>query len=113
MTQLTQLFEPIHIGKMEVKNRIVFPPIGTRFASVTGDVTQIDLPADRRSGLIEAIEVLRGVDGIGFMHFSDADVVRHPLVQSIIRAYERRGGGRRDVPHPDAGPAPEAEPESE
>ena len=82
-------------------------------AVVTGDVTQIDLPADRRSGLIEALDVLRGVDGIGFMHFSDADVVRHPLVQSIIRAYERRGGGRRDVPRPDAGPAPEAEPESE
>ena len=66
-------------------------------AVVTGDVTQIDLPSDRRSGLVEALEVLRGVDGIGFMHFTDADVVRHPLVQSIIRAYERHGTERRDV----------------
>jgi phosphate starvation-inducible PhoH-like protein len=69
-------------------------------AVVTGDVTQIDLPAEKRSGLVEAIEVLRGVEGIGFMYFSEEDVVRHPLVQSIIRAYERRGGGsgRADAP---------------
>lgn len=60
-------------------------------AVVTGDVTQIDLPPDKRSGLVEAIDVLQGVEGIGFMHFSDKDVVRHPLVQSIIRAYEGRG----------------------
>ncbi len=56
-------------------------------AIVTGDVTQIDLPLDQTSGLVQAADVLEGVDGIGFMHFSDADVVRHPLVQSIIRAY--------------------------
>jgi phosphate starvation-inducible PhoH-like protein len=58
-------------------------------AVVTGDITQIDLPAEKRSGLVEAAEVLRGVDGIGFMHFTEGDVVRHPLVQSIVRAYER------------------------
>jgi phosphate starvation-inducible PhoH-like protein len=59
-------------------------------AVVTGDVTQIDLPADKTSGLIEALGLLREVEGIGFMEFSERDVVRHPLVQSIIRAYERR-----------------------
>ncbi|MEM7408979.1 MAG: PhoH family protein [Myxococcota bacterium] len=56
---------------------------------VTGDVTQVDLPRDKRSGLIEAMDVLEGVDGIGFMHFTDRDVVRHPLVQTILRAYDR------------------------
>jgi phosphate starvation-inducible PhoH-like protein len=59
-------------------------------AVVTGDITQIDLPAEKRSGLVEAVEVLEGVEGIGFMRFTDADVVRHPLVQSIVRAYERQ-----------------------
>jgi phosphate starvation-inducible PhoH-like protein len=58
-------------------------------AVVTGDVTQIDLPAEKRSGLVEAVEILRGVEGIGFMRFGEEDVVRHPLVQSIIRAYDR------------------------
>ena len=58
-------------------------------AVVTGDVTQIDLPMDKRSGLVEALEVTRDVEGIGFMRFSENDVVRHPLVQSIIRAYDR------------------------
>jgi len=51
-------------------------------------VTQIDLPTDKRSGLVEVMEIVRDVDGIGFMRFTQADVVRHPLVQSIIRAYE-------------------------
>ena len=59
-------------------------------AVVTGDITQIDLPTEKRSGLVEAAEVLQGVDGIGFMRFTEGDIVRHPLVQSIVRAYERR-----------------------
>jgi phosphate starvation-inducible PhoH-like protein len=74
-------------------------------AVVTGDVTQIDLPPEKRSGLVEASEILEGVEGIGFMHFTEQDVVRHPLVQSIIRAYEKRdrrasrsGGGRAAEP---------------
>jgi phosphate starvation-inducible PhoH-like protein len=58
-------------------------------AVITGDVTQIDLPIGRRSGLVEAAEVLRGVEGIVFNPFSDRDVVRHPIVQTIIQAYER------------------------
>jgi len=56
---------------------------------VTGDATQIDLPPGQRSGLIEAIEVLRGVEGISFVQFDDRDVVRHNLVQKIVKAYER------------------------
>src|SRR3954452_1180924 len=56
---------------------------------VNGDVTQIDLPNSRRSGLHDAADVLRGVEGISFVHFDEKDVVRHPLVQRIVRAYER------------------------
>jgi phosphate starvation-inducible PhoH-like protein len=58
-------------------------------AVVTGDITQTDLAPGTTSGLSQALDVLNDIDGIGFMHFTDADVVRHPLVQSIIRAYER------------------------
>jgi len=57
-------------------------------AVVTGDVTQIDLPNGRRSGLIEAVEVVGKVEGISFIYFTERDVVRHSLVQRIIRAYE-------------------------
>ncbi len=60
-------------------------------AVVTGDVTQSDLPRGARSGLREASTVLRGVRGIHFCEFTDSDVVRHPLVQDIIRAYEAHG----------------------
>jgi phosphate starvation-inducible PhoH-like protein len=56
---------------------------------VTGDTTQIDLHSGQRSGLVEVIEVLRGVEGISFVAFDDHDVVRHNLVQKIVRAYER------------------------
>ena len=59
-------------------------------AVITGDVTQVDLPRHVRSGLRHAIEVLRGVDGISFTIFTAKDVVRHPLVQRIVRAYEDR-----------------------
>ena len=56
---------------------------------ITGDVTQIDLPLGKRSGLVEALEVLRGVDDIGIVRLSHRDVVRHELVQAIVRAYEK------------------------
>ncbi len=56
-------------------------------AVITGDVTQIDLPADKISGLVEAEELLCKTEGIRFVHFSELDVVRHPLVQEVIRAY--------------------------
>jgi phosphate starvation-inducible PhoH-like protein len=67
-------------------------------AVVTGDVTQIDLAPGQRSGLNEALRILHGVEGIGFMRFTEADVVRHPLVQSIIRAYEREDNNRPAEP---------------
>src|SRR5438128_8370853 len=57
-------------------------------AVITGDVTQIDLPTGKRSGLVEAERVLAGIEGIEFVYFSDRDVVRHKLVQMIIKAYE-------------------------
>jgi phosphate starvation-inducible PhoH-like protein len=56
---------------------------------VTGDQTQIDLPGGKRSGLLNAVEVLSGVEGIAFVNFNDKDVVRHELVQRIVRAYDR------------------------
>ena len=59
---------------------------------VTGDPTQVDLPAGTRSGLAEALETLRGVDGIAIVRFTDEDVVRHDLVARIVRAYEARQG---------------------
>ena len=58
-------------------------------AVITGDVTQIDLPRGTRSGLLHAVDVLHGVPDIGFTYFSDRDVVRHPIVQAIVQAYQR------------------------
>ncbi len=58
-------------------------------AVITGDITQIDLPTGRLSGLVQAAEVLKGIEGIHFNYFTDRDVVRHPIVQTIVKAYER------------------------
>jgi phosphate starvation-inducible protein PhoH and related proteins len=60
-------------------------------AVITGDVTQVDLPTGKRSGLIEAERILSQLDGIEFVYFTEKDVVRHKLVQMIIRAYEEQG----------------------
>jgi len=73
-------------------------------AVVTGDITQIDLPDGRRSGLVEAIDVVSRVPGISFVYFTERDVVRHTLVQRIIRAYEeydqaRAAGGNNNKNH--------------
>jgi phosphate starvation-inducible PhoH-like protein len=84
---------------------------------VNGDVTQIDLPnGGRRSGLLEAVEVLKGIEGISFVQFDERDVVRHSLVQRIVKAYERYnetvGAGRQltlKLAEPDAA-APETAP---
>jgi phosphate starvation-inducible PhoH-like protein len=57
-------------------------------AVITGDITQVDLPVGKPSGLIEAKDILQGIDGIKFIFFSKKDVVRHGLVQKIIKAYE-------------------------
>jgi phosphate starvation-inducible protein PhoH and related proteins len=64
-------------------------------AVITGDVTQIDLPTGRTSGLVEAMKVVGGVEGISFIHFDEKDVVRHQLVQQIVKAYESYGGSRQ------------------
>jgi phosphate starvation-inducible PhoH-like protein len=76
-------------------------------AVITGDVTQIDLPENRRSGLTEAEALLRGTPGMSFCYFTEVDVVRHPLVQAIIKAYERaqpQRGPRLDRSRPDPAP---------
>lgn len=64
-------------------------------AVVTGDITQIDLPTARLSGLVEALKIVKDVDGIGFVYFDDKDVVRHKLVQMIVKAYETHSNGSR------------------
>ncbi len=64
-------------------------------AVVTGDLTQVDLPKNLRSGLKDALDVLRGVDGISFSFFTAKDVVRHPLVAKIVRAYEASDAGKK------------------
>jgi phosphate starvation-inducible PhoH-like protein len=86
---------------------------------VNGDVTQIDLPSGKRSGLLDALEVLKGVTGISFINFDERDVVRHSLVQRIVKAYEKYnemvGAGRQmslrlssDVPETVVEPPSEA-----
>jgi phosphate starvation-inducible PhoH-like protein len=73
-------------------------------AVITGDVTQVDLPSGRPSGLLEVQKVLKGVDGIEFVHFTEVDVVRHPLVQEVVRAYdvfEADKRARAERPPPD------------
>jgi len=86
---------------------------GTK-AVITGDITQIDLPVGRTSGLVEAMRVVGGIEGIAFVHFDERDVVRHKLVQQIVRAYEANGP-QRDLrpsspPNPVApGPTPSLE----
>lgn len=82
-------------------------------AVITGDLTQIDLPNPKRSGLLDALNVLQGVEGIRFSHFEDNDVVRHSLVQRIVKAYDtharesQRSHDRTDGVLDDSGmPAP-------
>ncbi len=67
-------------------------------AVITGDITQIDLPNPRKSGLLDAINILDGVEGIAFCHFEESDVVRHALVQRIVRAYESAKPQQQELP---------------
>ena len=64
-------------------------------AVITGDLTQIDLPPHKRSGLVEAHQALQRVEGIAIVEFQKSDVVRHPLVQRIISAYEEHRGNKQ------------------
>ena len=73
-------------------------------AVITGDVTQIDLPAPKVSGLVEAQAIVEGIRGIEFVYFDQDDVVRHPLVQRIIVAYEKGEAGRPALRHKPAAP---------
>src|SRR5262249_37892882 len=78
-------------------------------AVITGDITQIDLPSGKSSGLIEAEHVVSNIPGIAIVHFDESDVVRHPLVQRIIVAYDSyengRSGGRPNGRGAVSGPA--------
>ncbi|HMG02810.1 MAG TPA: PhoH family protein [Edaphobacter sp.] len=67
-------------------------------AVITGDLTQTDLPNPKKSGLLEALHVLDGVEGIRFCHFEDTDVVRHHLVQRIVRAYDSYNRAQQELP---------------
>ncbi len=69
-------------------------------AVITGDITQIDLPENKASGLIEIQSILNGIEGIQFIYFTDKDVVRHPLVSDIIKAYERAEAKKRSKNQP-------------
>ena len=75
---------------------------------ITGDITQIDLPTGKVSGLIEARNILQGIEGINFSFFTEIDVVRHPLVQDIIRAYDSTGARKNSIPFPLPVPPKEA-----
>jgi len=66
-------------------------------AVVTGDITQIDLPNPRASGLVEALKIVKDIDGIGIVYFDEKDVVRHKLVQQIVRAYDAYSGPRSNA----------------
>ena len=70
---------------------------------ITGDITQVDLPSSRPSGLIEIQHVLKDIDGIRFIYFDHRDVVRHDLVSAIVRAYDRVKPARTAPPPPDTG----------
>jgi phosphate starvation-inducible PhoH-like protein len=81
------LDEAQNTTKEQMKMFLTRLGFGSR-AVITGDVTQIDLPNDRISGLVQARDVLKNVEGVNFVRFTDIDVVRHPIVQAIVRAYD-------------------------
>jgi phosphate starvation-inducible PhoH-like protein len=66
--------------------------------AVTGDLSQVDLPRGERSGLRDASDLIAGLEGVAFVQFTDADVVRHPLVTEIVRAYARRDAAEAESP---------------
>ena len=81
-------------------------------AVITGDITQIDLPVGRTSGLVEAMKVVHSIEGIAFVHFDERDVVRHKLVQQIVKAYEAFSNGNGEAGRPQAAAGPSARPGS-
>ena len=79
---------------------------------ITGDITQTDLPPGQRSGLRDALDLVRGIRGIGTIEFTDADVVRHPLVAALIRAYDARDRARSEERERAGQTAPHGEPDA-
>ena len=63
---------------------------------INGDITQIDLEGDRKSGMVEAIETLRRIKGIGYVELTQRDIVRHRLVQNIVQAYKKRAASTKN-----------------
>ncbi len=88
------LDEAQNTGSEQMKMFLTRLGFGSK-AVITGDITQVDLPESKVSGLIEVQGILKGIEGIEFVYFSEKDVVRHPLVQDIIRAYEKADERRR------------------
>ena len=82
------LDEAQNTGSEQMKMFLTRLGFGSK-AVITGDITQVDLPENKVSGLIEVQGILKGIEGIEFVYFSEKDVVRHPLVQDIIKAYDR------------------------
>jgi phosphate starvation-inducible PhoH-like protein len=79
---------------------------------ITGDITQTDLPPGQRSGLRDALDLVRGIRGIGTIEFTDADVVRHPLVAALIRAYDARDRARSEARERSGQSAPQDKPDA-
>ncbi len=79
----------------EIQMKMFLTRLGTNSkAIITGDITQIDLPANKNSGLIQVMRILQGIEGVGFMNFKKEDVIRHRLVKEIINAYEKFENGK-------------------
>ena len=74
---------------MCIRDRLTRLGVNSR-AIITGDITQIDLPKKTKSGLLQVINILKGIDGIGFSQLDETDVVRHKLVRDIIKAYDQK-----------------------
>jgi len=80
--------------KEQMKMLLTRAGFGTKVV-VTADITQIDLPDPRKSGVLQAIKILKGIEEVAFIHFNEKDVVRHPLVMKIIKAYQKEEGRSR------------------
>ena len=88
------LDEAQNASAMQMKMFLTRLGVNSR-AIITGDVTQSDLPDKENSGLVQVIKILKNVDGIGFVHLTELDVVRHQLVRKIINAYEQNNNSKK------------------
>ena len=88
------LDEAQNASAMQMKMFLTRLGVNSR-AIITGDITQIDLPDKTNSGMVQVIKILKNVDGIGFVHLTESDVVRHQLVRKIINAYEKNNNTKK------------------